>query len=489
MDPTPPLEPPALQASEARPAGRLRLRRILIWTGSSLGALVLVILLGGPTVIASIVRSKLQSTLNERIDGTATVGSVSFSWFSGVTIRDIEIKDRAGAPAASVKSVSADVGLMAALGGRIIANARIDSPRLEIRRGADGNLNLASLMKPTGATPTPAAPSGPTSIPRDLPYLDLTLTLDSAVLFIPGEKESTQFDASGEFEFKHDAGVVLLTGRCAVKDGKVSFHAETEPGGSPKVEVHLTRVPLDARLGPILELLHPALSAAGGNLDGAIDGIVALQFDGPLTGGSEDQFLKGIWGAGEIEIRDCTFAGSQFLGQLMTALSTEKRDVKIKPVEFKVRDGRITYKQPWQWTISGSETTFTGSIGLDRTLDLLWHIPVTEALASKLKVAKGQTYEIAIKGTVTRPRLDVKGAIKQVTGEKIEEAAKKGLENLLGGKDEKKAKKLLEEADALRGEGKQAEAAEKYRKIKDDYGRTRVYKDNRERIDNGAEGR
>src|SRR5690349_12625661 len=113
-------------------------RKTLIWPGSTPGGPLLAAPIAGPPIISSIARAKLQAILNDRIDGTATVGSVSFSWFSGVTIRDIDIKDRAGAPAASVKSVSADVGVMGVLSGRINATARIDSPRIEIRRGADG---------------------------------------------------------------------------------------------------------------------------------------------------------------------------------------------------------------------------------------------------------------------------------------------------------------------------------------------------------------
>ena len=104
------------------------------------------------------------------------------------------------------------------------------------------------------------------------------------MVLISSEKETTQFDASGEFGFKHDTGVITLKGLCAVKDGTVKLYAEARPDGHPMVDVNLARVPLDARLGPILELLHPALSAAGGNLDGAIDGSLALQFDGPLDG-------------------------------------------------------------------------------------------------------------------------------------------------------------------------------------------------------------
>ncbi|HEU4338614.1 MAG TPA: hypothetical protein VFS19_00980, partial [Planctomycetota bacterium] len=234
--------------------------------------------------------------------------------------------------------------------------------------------------------------------------------------------------------------------------------------GAAKVDVTFARVPLDARMGPLLELLHPAFSVAGGKLDGAVDGTLALEY------------LKEISGRGSIEIRDCTFSGSQFLGTLMQALAMEKREVKLKPVEFRIVDGRIHYDKPWQWTISGSETTFTGSIGLDRTLDLIWRVPV-----------KGQTYEVGIKGTVTRPRLDMKGAIKQVAEEKIEDAAMKGLESLLGGRDEKMAGRLLEEADALQRDKRTDDAAAKYRKIKDDYRKTRVYKENKDRIDRGAD--
>ncbi|HKS16917.1 MAG TPA: hypothetical protein VJU16_06365 [Planctomycetota bacterium] len=470
------------------PTSRPRLRRILIWTGSILGGLLVVGLIAGPPIIGSIARSKLQSILNDRIDGTATVGSVSFSWFSGVTIQDIDLKDRAGAPLASVKSIRADLGFLSVLSGRIVASVTIASPRVDVRRRADGLLNLASAMKPDGAPST----KGP-STTRDLPYLDVTITIQDAVALIVGEKESTRFDISGTCSFKHDRGRVSFLGSTAVKDGAVKIALEADLGDSPTspaahASVILERVPLDARMGPILEILHPALSAAGGNLDGTVDGKLSLRHDRPLRG-SEDDLLKGMSGTGSVHIQNCTFAGSQLLGQLMAALSTEKRDVKLNPVEFRIADGRIHYDKPWQWTISGSETTFTGSIGLDRTLDMMWHIPVTEELASKLRVAKGQTYEIGIKGTVTRPRLDMKGAIKQVAEEKIEDAAKKGLESLLGGKDEKKAEKLLEEGDALRKEGKTAEAAAKYRKIKDDYRKTRVYKDNKERIDQGAEAK
>jgi len=250
----------------------------------------------------------------------------------------------------------------------------------------------------------------------------------------------------------------------------------------------------------VLQLIHPVFSIAGGaagTLDGRVEASLSIRYDGPLTAdllaAAWDEIPKaGFNGGGKFEIRECQINGSALLGEIFGSLAGEKREVKMHPIQFRIVAGRVIYDNPWSWTISGSDTTFTGSIGLDRTLDMVWHIPVTDDLAQRvpaLKSSKGKTLEAPIIGTVEKPRLGWKEVVAKVAGDRVEEAAKKGLENLLGGKDEKKAKTLLEEADALAGQGKKAEAAEKYRKIKDDYGRTRVYKDNKERIDKGAEGR
>src|SRR5258705_5432782 len=121
---------------------RRRLRRILIWTGSSLGVLALTVLVAGPTVIAAVIRSKIASAVAENLDATTEIGSVSFSWSGKVALRDLVVRDRAGATVASVKSVDVDVALFSAIRGRIIADVRVDSPRLDIRRLPDGKLNV-----------------------------------------------------------------------------------------------------------------------------------------------------------------------------------------------------------------------------------------------------------------------------------------------------------------------------------------------------------
>ena len=290
---------------------------------------------------------------------------------------------------------------------------------------------------------------------------------------------------------------MTLDGKNVVKEGSLDLSGTLDlrdpapANPENKADITLKQFPLDARMGPMLELLHPAFSMAAGKLDGVADGTVSIRHRGSILKPGED-LLKALGGQGKLEIRDCTFAGSNLLGELLKAIGQEKREIKLKPVEFKIIDGRIVYDKPWQWTISGSDTKFTGSIGLDRTLDMKWQVPVTDDLVSRvpaLKSSRGKEFEVPIGGTVSKPRLDWKGLVGQAAEDKIEEAAKKGLEDLLGGREEKKAKKLLEEADALHQQGKLAEAAAKYRKIKDEHRKTRVYKDNKDRIDPRSEAK
>ena len=79
--PPPPTSPPTRKCS--------RLRTILYIAGGVLVALVLGIVFFAPPVIASTIRSQFLSNVHARIDGTATLGDVSFSWGSGAVLRDV----------------------------------------------------------------------------------------------------------------------------------------------------------------------------------------------------------------------------------------------------------------------------------------------------------------------------------------------------------------------------------------------------------------
>jgi hypothetical protein len=483
------MEPLANPPAEPAPPRARRLRKILIIAACVLGGLLLVAFIAVPPIAAAAIRSQFLTTVGHRLDATASLGGVSVSWTGKVSFRDLEIKDRAGATIAAVKSIDAHVGVMRAPRGEYVADFHVDSPRIELRRSADGRLNVAAVTKPSDPAADKAGAGGPVQIP------DFTarLTVTNALILIEGGKEKTEIPLSGTFDFKCDGGRLTINGRNAIKDGSVTISSLADlrdsASGTSTADVTIERMPLGTRMGPVLELLHPAFSVASGQLEGVADGKISLKHEGSLLKPGEDA-IKGLSGRGRLEIRDCAISGSNLLGDLLKALATEKREIRLNPVEFRIEQGRIIYDKPWQWTLAGSETTFTGSIGLDRTLDLLWQVPVSDELAERVPVLKsmrGKTFEAPIGGTVSKPRLDWKGVVSQVAEDKIEDAAKRKLDDLLGSRDDGKAAKLLEEADALYNGGRKAEAAEKYRKIKDDHRKTSVYKDNKDRINTRAE--
>jgi hypothetical protein len=302
--------------------------------------------------------------------------------------------------------------------------------------------------------------------------------------------------ASGKLDLKLEGGRASAEGRLDVNEGNIAVRvdadlrpAQEKQASSSRIDLAFEKVRANAQMGRFLELLHPVFAVAGdggGKVDGRIDAALNLTYSSALTaemlsGKLDNLRTDRLNGGGRFELRDAEVRGSELLGQLFGSLAGDRREIRMRPVEFRIDAGRIVYDKPWQWTVSGSETTFTGSVGIDRTLDLMWHIPVTDELASRvpaLKASRGKTIDAPIKGSVWHPRL----GWKEVVGQAVEDKLEKGIEGLLGGRDEKKAQKLLEEADALYGEGRKAEAAEKYRRIKDDLDRTRVYKENRDRI-------
>src|SRR5688572_2860988 len=114
-----------------------RLRRVLLIVGASLAVLILAVLIAAPPLIASTIRGQFIASVEKNLEATASVGDVSFSWTGRVSLNDVAIKDRSGATLASVKSAVAQVGVVSALKGKYVADFKLVSPRIELRRGDD----------------------------------------------------------------------------------------------------------------------------------------------------------------------------------------------------------------------------------------------------------------------------------------------------------------------------------------------------------------
>ncbi len=297
---------------------------------------------------------------------------------------------------------------------------------------------------------------------------------------------------------KVGSGLDLNRGRAAL-DCDVDFRDAKDARSTAKVQ--MTNVDANAGMSEYLSLIHPMFALGEKGLDGMLGGKIDVDFGVSydraltkdalyMTGGWDKFDKKPINGRGHFEIRDLMLQGTPLLTQLLAALGVDApEELHLQPIDFTIESGRVRYAKPVLMRISKVQTFWTGTIGLDQTLDLVWEIPVTERLLKKmsfLKYWKDKTIHVPVKGTCKSPKVMFDELFadlaKQAAQKAIEEKAGGAIEDLLGGKKEKEAKKLLEDADKLYAEGKKKDAAPIYFKLYNDFDKTPTYKANKERI-------
>ncbi len=380
----------------------------------------------------------------------------------------------------------------------------------------DGNLPVPK----SSALPTaePAAPPS-SSFSESISELKGSVTLGlggfetTGIAGTGGELTATLADGGARWNANADAngGKLLLEGSTVIAS-LFDAQAESQTSFSMKAQ----EVGANSQLAPLLSTLHPAFAAVdtlkGAEISGLVNCALELGYDGPLAGpaiSSWEAFPKQrLQGKGTFSISSAKIQGSPFLGEVLGLFGVDMtKELTPRPLEFQIQNGRVSYVNPWTWTISGAETTFTGSVGLDKTLALSWNVPVTDSLVKKyafLEFVRGQTIEVPIGGTVTRPKLELDETLKSLALQ----AAQKGLLEKLGGEigggddgagdlgdvlgigkkpEAEDPAKLLADADKLWDQGKKAEAAAIYRKIREEHKVSLVYTLNRDRIKKRAE--
>lgn len=277
--------------------------------------------------------------------------------------------------------------------------------------------------------------------------------------------------------------------------GHDSESPASEPGKGPpprsRLKVTAKELRANSGLAPLLALVHPAFGTAQlaqGSLDGLIELDLDLTYDGPLTldqleAGWETLPKTPMNGSGRFVLREAGLKGSPLLGALAQFGLDATKSLDVRPIEFTIQKGRVTYARPWTWTLAGTETTFTGSVGLDQSLDLAWNVPVSEALVERwsfLAALKGETLAVPLRGTTMKPRLEADDLLKDLAAK----AAKKELEGRLlgrgGGADDPAT--LLGQADRLWDQGKKTEAAAIYARLREDFRLSLTYALNKDRI-------
>ena len=117
--------------------------------------------------------------------------------------------------------------------------------------------------------------------------------------------------------------------------------------------------------------------------------------------------------------------GEGLLGQILALTQQLAQDVRVpdQHVLFECRNGRIT-PSPLTISANGNQLTFSGSVGLDQTVQYVAEVPITEQMVPRevYPYLMGTSIKIPVGGTIDAPRFD-KQAFKQALAELAMKAA------------------------------------------------------------------
>ncbi len=291
---------------------------------------------------------------------------------------------------------------------------------------------------------------------------------------------------SGEFE--SNGGILALKGDLIPNAPNAS---PEEPAMTATLIAEGVRAGEEA--ARLFAYIHPAFALVddleGSTVDGLIDGQMELAWEAPIPweqmfAGEEPVGLAPLTGRGELAVNQVVIDGSDLLQKLREELDDDAEgELRLRQLSFALRDERLTYENPWTWTIGKTETSFEGSVGLDQTLDMSWNMPVTAALVKRyrfLRKLEGQMLAVPIRGTSNAPIVEYESLIGNL-GESLLSDILPGLSGADSAQDES-PEALFRRANELWDAEQFTEAAAIYARIRAEHKVSVVYALNRKRI-------
>lgn len=124
---------------------------------------------------------------------------------------------------------------------------------------------------------------------------------------------------------------------------------------------------------------------------------------------------------------------SDLLGQLFSLLGTSMRgqDIVIHPTRFILQNERLHYEN-MQIDIGRTPVNFKGTIGLDKSLDMMVILPFTlkGTTARVDKETIGSRISLPLKGTIDKPELDLGRFLEEQLKQELQKQLEKGLKDL-----------------------------------------------------------
>jgi hypothetical protein len=205
------------------------------------------------------------------------------------------------------------------------------------------------------------------------------------------------------------------------------------PAGQIMTGVQLNKPVVDR----VLHGVHPlfgVMATPTGRIDVVVDSLTW-----PLEKGGEQEADFVVI----INSREVNFESTGFMQGILGSfgLNKEKLTLKDNSINCIGRGGRITCS-PIRILAGGSEMVLSGSVGMDKSLDYLLQVPVTEKLVGRegYRVLEGTTIRVPIRGTSGKPDFDqrmvtaaVEDLVKQAAVRTIEKKAVEILPGLIEG--------------------------------------------------------
>jgi hypothetical protein len=127
------------------------------------------------------------------------------------------------------------------------------------------------------------------------------------------------------------------------------------------------------------------------------------------------------------------------LAEILQLLSVKEQQLYLKQsqVTCNCEQGRVQCS-PVKVLVADSEMTISGSVGLDKSIDYLIEIPMTEKLIGRegARVLEGTVIEVPIRGTLGKPLFDrsiITEMLANLAGQAAKKAIKKEVEKLVPG--------------------------------------------------------
>ena len=238
-----------------------------------------------------------------------------------------------------------------------------------------------------------------------------------------------------------DKGNADLDYSCSVNGGPTHvIGAIRLKGDQSHLAMNASGIEVNAQMPRILPLLNPIFHVSQrGTVEGKANLDVDADWDGPLlvnqeadVAGTAD-FIQAVnqnlSAEGTFSADDLLIKNSPLVAELLDELvsTTNRRQLgRIEPTRFKLTDGVVAYENMVVY-LGGARFVFSGSISTDETMKMRVEAPLPvrffehdESLAKYLD----PTIVIPLTGTISKPKLDVKEAIKVAFAIAVEKAAK-----------------------------------------------------------------